>query len=423
MGASVGAQEKSIVQKPEPELVAKPGPLESERRELLAMIYAAKEKGVGIQSYIHNFNYIESVTKQGASSEKLLERINLIKTAIQDQLRVKEFSLTQEKIKADEDNHIIHSVLIDKKGAQEKFLTLNEARNFAVSLINAERKKHKLGPVTIDGIATAAGQKHTDEMAKESYISHWNLVGVKPSQRYTESGGIHNDTENLAYLCSTNPSDLELNNSLFPAKYISTIQKWFMDEKPPNDGHRKNILDPKHNKVGIGISQNKNSHESKYYLAQEFIDEYGQYEKMPLRLEKNKSFQLQGKLAPGLKLYNIEFRLEDFPKAISKTELNKTYSYSEGGNNAIYYWPGNNCKDLKIWSKDKKQHFALTVTPNIERKNGLYYVRVWAQENKSKKSFLVSNRTLLFGEPDNFSANQLRSTLSSRQPFACQREK
>src|SRR5689334_15351400 len=80
---------------------------------------------------------------------------------------------------------------------QDGRLTLDEARQYMLELVNRDRAALGLKPVRLDPLAAAAGQKHADEMAVNRYMAHWDLAGKLPDQRYTELGGIHHVQENV----------------------------------------------------------------------------------------------------------------------------------------------------------------------------------------------------------------------------------
>ena len=96
------------------------------------------------------------------------------------------------------------------------------------------------------GDETAAAQNHCDEMARVGYIAHWDTAGKKPWQRYTEAGGRHNVGENLDYCIL--PTE-----EMFSGEQLEGLESSFMSEKPPEDGHREQILTPQHNKLGVGL--------------------------------------------------------------------------------------------------------------------------------------------------------------------------
>src|SRR5437660_1244421 len=78
---------------------------------------------------------------------------------------------------------------------QDGRLSLDEARQYMVELINRDRAALERKPVRLDPVAMDAGQKHADEMALNRYMAHWDLAGKLPDQRYAEQGGIHHVQE------------------------------------------------------------------------------------------------------------------------------------------------------------------------------------------------------------------------------------
>ena len=118
---------------------------------------------------------------------------------------------------------------------------LDEARRYALSLINRDRKAAGLQPVELDPIASEAAQRHARDMAKHGFTAHWGSDGSVPEQRYTEAGGTDMVQENVACLFDGVPRDLDPSPRFDPA-LLEKLQRMFMDEVPPNDGHRRNIL-------------------------------------------------------------------------------------------------------------------------------------------------------------------------------------
>src|SRR2546421_8853587 len=64
--------------------------------------------------------------------------------------------------------------------SDQETLTLDRARQYMLELINRDRAAKHLAAVKLDLVATAAGQKHADEMAAQQYLAHWNLDGKLP---------------------------------------------------------------------------------------------------------------------------------------------------------------------------------------------------------------------------------------------------
>jgi uncharacterized protein YkwD len=139
--------------------------------------------------------------------------------------------------------------------------SLGEMRAYALSEINVERSKARLRNVTLSPIDCA--QSHADEMIQSKYLSHWGLDGLKPYMRYTSAGGRGSVAENVAYISSTGTLD---------AYYSIHKLNWDMvyNDSGSNWGHRDNLLNPKHNRVSIGVAFDG----STLSLVQDFEDYY-----------------------------------------------------------------------------------------------------------------------------------------------------
>jgi uncharacterized protein YkwD len=102
-----------------------------------------------------------------------------------------------------------------------------------LELINCERASEGLHPLTADPRETLVGRAHSRDMFAKGYFAHVNLEGKDPFDRMKDAN-LHFRTagENLA-LAQT----LEIAH----------------DNLMKSPGHRKNIMNPAFNRVGIGI--------------------------------------------------------------------------------------------------------------------------------------------------------------------------
>jgi uncharacterized protein YkwD len=102
-----------------------------------------------------------------------------------------------------------------------------------LELINNERAKEGLHPLKADPQETLVGRAHSRDMFANGYFAHVNLEGKDPFDRMKEAN-LHFKAagENLA-LAQT----LEIAH----------------DNLMKSPGHRKNIMNPAFNRVGIGI--------------------------------------------------------------------------------------------------------------------------------------------------------------------------
>jgi uncharacterized protein YkwD len=223
---------------------------------------------------------------------------------------------------------------------------VEDARKYMVLLINRDRQTQGLRNVTLDELATRAGQGHTDEMVEYCYHGHWSLNGKKPDQRYTEAGGRNAVAENAWFSAThgeTNSSPRVIPvdaQPVFDKRQLEGIEASFFNEVPPNDGHRKNILNPNHTSVGIALSKASQGEEwPRAGCTEEFINRYGDYAPIPDSTASGSHFNVSGKLHAGTHLWSIDVMEEPLPKPMSVEELNQTGGYNNPTNRVATYWP------------------------------------------------------------------------------------
>jgi uncharacterized protein YkwD len=107
--------------------------------------------------------------------------------------------------------------------------------NAQLSLINKERTSANLSPVTIDSELNELARMHAEDMVARTYFGHINPEGETPNDRRIELGITTPVGENLAIAPTSEYTHYGLMQSGI---------------------HRKNILDPKWTKIGIGVAQN-----------------------------------------------------------------------------------------------------------------------------------------------------------------------
>lgn len=111
---------------------------------------------------------------------------------------------------------------VDQKAEQEMF-----------RLVNIERVKAGVNPLTFDNGLQSVARAHSRDMLQRGYFSHYTPEGKTPFDRMNEAGiDFLYAGENLALAPDTNLAMQGLMNSL---------------------GHRKNILSPNFGRIGIGV--------------------------------------------------------------------------------------------------------------------------------------------------------------------------
>ncbi len=233
--------------------------------------------------------------------------------------------------------------------------------------INQDRKRHGLKLLKLDLLTSRVADQHCSEMIRKNYMSHWNVNGLKPYHRYALAGGQYHIAENLysssvwgtVYRCTA--SDI--------LDYALTGERSFMSEKPPNDGHRKNILEWYHTHVGIGFACS--SHE--FRMAEEFVDRYIVLDNLPQKIRRGYRQTISGKiLKSGLYPVMAVVDYEPIPKRKSPRELRKLGSYLDGSRHksfrTISAW------EMNFYPISRRFYFTLDFSG---ARRGYYYMIIY----------------------------------------------
>ena len=271
------------------------------------------------------------------------------------------------------------------ESASAALLDYAAAQKFMLSLINRDRAQAGLVPVVLDDAASKAGLRHARDMAASGFTGHIGTDGSVPEQRYTESGGVHFSQENAACLFDGKARKLDPTPRFDPAK-LAELQKMFMDEVPPNDGHRQNVLKPLHNRVGIGLAQPEGVNQP--CLAQEFVDDYGNYDALPREAKPKTKLHISGTIAEPLSFGGIGIGRTSLPTPKSVAEVSGARGYAIPAPAQMYFAPGfKTPKPVKLEGK----RFSIDLELGALR--GQYAVSIWARQGAGKL-FMVSMRTI-----------------------------
>lgn len=134
----------------------------------------------------------------------------------------------------------------------KQFDTAGEAQ--LVELINQSRREQGLQPLTVDERLTKAARKHTELMAQHAQLSH-QFAGEPPPQ-------IRFSNENL-------PSDRQSENLALNSRDVESAHDGLMHSPP----HRKTILDPAFNVVGVGVVRSGED----IYVTEDFARKLPEY--------------------------------------------------------------------------------------------------------------------------------------------------
>ena len=194
---------------------------------------------------------------------------------------------------------------------------------YMLELINNERVRAGGSPVVLgDNVAT---QLHAEAALAGCYASHWGADGLKPYMRYSLADGYQSNGENgSGWDYCIKASDGYAAISSIKAEIRDAVEGW-MD----SPGHRRNILDPWHRKVNIGIAWDRHNAP----MFSHFEGDYVSYEQLPT-IESG-ILSIDGRTKNGATqqdLWDLAVTIfyDPPPIALTKGQLARTYCYDNG---------------------------------------------------------------------------------------------
>jgi uncharacterized protein YkwD len=117
-------------------------------------------------------------------------------------------------------------------------------------LINRERAKHGLPPLTYNDKLALAAQGHAEDLAQRGYGGHVGSDGARLRERLKRVG-YTSTWVNESWAWSHTPE--------------YTVAMW-LNESPPDDPHRRMLLSPRLTEVGVGVAPSQGG----YYFVADF---------------------------------------------------------------------------------------------------------------------------------------------------------
>jgi uncharacterized protein YkwD len=270
-----------------------------------------------------------------------------------------------------------------------KPMPLAEARKYFLRLVNRDREREGLEPVVFDSTAQKAAQEHSDDMASHGFTAHYGTDGSVPEMRYAAAGGTDIAFENAA--CFFDNAERKLDkNAMFLATELERIESAFINEKPPHDGHRRNILNPWHNRVGFGLSQPVGI--TVPCVAQEFVDHYGKYDPIPSSASVGAKIRVAGEMIAPASFGAVAVARIDKPEPRTADDLNGTGSY-QLPQPYVTFLPKGFVTPIEV-KVEGGMRFSVEIPLDDRGKPGIYQVSVWGLVPESKELVTLSLRTV-----------------------------
>lgn len=198
--------------------------------------------------------------------------------------------------------------------------TKTTLRAHVLKLINRDRQLYNLPPVQLDLPTSALADDFCREQIRTGTTGHYGTDGFAPYMRYSFGGGNDGVSENAA-AWSANYTFTQ--RALYEMSRRS--QDAMMAEMAPDDGHKRTILDPHANYVGIGLAWEK----GEFRLAHEFIRRYVDWKRvLPRHARVDQQVLAAGRALHGTRIEAITVHHEAAPEGMSAFVANAIHRYS-----------------------------------------------------------------------------------------------
>lgn len=256
-------------------------------------------------------------------------------------------------------------------------------REQLLKLLNDERAQYGLTQLQLDDLACTVATEHARDMIGGDFLSHWGRDGRKPYHRYSFAGGTDAVQENAsaAYdIQSLSPNSVIRD---FLDMHASMLQ-----EVPPNDGHRRTILDPRHTRVGFGFAFKGHS----LRLDEIYLARYLQVDPIPRQAKPKATVTLTGRLLnPKHFLHGVDVCYEPLPVSPDASWLRTLRSVSLPDDyvrlrpkapQGTFYTDGGT-GDYQ-WSRDGKFSVPAKL---FKEEPGIYTIVFWLRTVPADKAF------------------------------------
>ena len=160
---------------------------------------------------------------------------------------------------------------------------VNVLNQFALELINYERRNAGIGPLVADEVADRVAANHIQELAARSVISHFSSRGENPDRRYSLAGGSDAMVESVASIKTAEVGSTKLSKAAL-AKLIKSL----LGRQDDRDA----LMSPDASQLGFALALSADK--SKLLSAFEVISRHGVIDKVPLEVSVGDKLEVKG---------------------------------------------------------------------------------------------------------------------------------
>jgi hypothetical protein len=185
--------------------------------------------------------------------------------------------------------------------------------------INRERRDAGLAPVLWDERAARLAREYSARQIRDRTYGHFLTEGTPPYARVSFAGILGVSSENTVAVTTTG-----LGFSDDKARLALEGHRRMMEEKPPEDGHRKTVLDPDATHVGVGAALSG----GEFRLDEEFVSRRFAWLRVTRAAGGGASVRVRGQAAPDTPLEFVTAACEPLPAELTRQEAISRRSYS-----------------------------------------------------------------------------------------------
>jgi uncharacterized protein YkwD len=277
--------------------------------------------------------------------------------------------------------------------------TRTTLRAHILRMINRDRQVYRLPPVQLDLQASAIGDEYCRHQIRNHTTGHFTVDGLAPYMRYSFGGGNDAVSENAAAWSANYPFN---DRALYEMARRS--EDAMMAETPPNDGHKRTILDPHATHVGIGMAWDR----GEFRLVHEFVRRYVDWTRpLPRTAHIADTVVVSGKPLRGTTIEAITVHHEPLPTGMTAAAASAIPQYALPANRKEYLprlkneYKRNSDGGLEYvrreYSDGRRGDFHLadagdfSFTVPFTEGPGIYTVVVWVRRPGYKDSLSASN--------------------------------
>lgn len=197
-----------------------------------------------------------------------------------------------------------------------------------VAQINAARSAVGLPPFAYDRRLERVGDAHCAILIREGGQGHFSTSGVPPYLRFLLAGGHGFHRENAAMYSRSAPLPAGELRGVLERSVTSMLE-----ERPPDDGHRRALLDPEVTHIGVGLAAVGGEVRTTHELATEVTSDWAP---PPAAARPGSPVGLEGKLRPPWRPAAAKLLWEPLPERMSGAQASSIRAYGYPPGRAIF---------------------------------------------------------------------------------------